>query len=576
MNGALFLCDDARAPREWRDKWPKTVVLNTTSRQAPLNFTLGDLEETFRGGLQGRALDLIRIATFALAADQSVSRGGNADPRLRAWHRRLGLVVPVDHPDFWSETNVLKALRACLGFLSDDDWDFRFVPWAEQPERQPALSDDVPAPDAETEVVIPFSGGIDSLTAVVEELRAGRRPLLISHSSSNVLESHRRKIVEGLRALFSDRTIGGRVSVKANRTHSRVVEDSNRSRAFFFASLAMVAAIRRRTSNVLLPDNGWASVNPRINDQLVGALATRSTHPRFLRLFNELSQFVFDDAPHIRNPFWDQTRADVLARLRDAGGTPLLGNTRSCAAGRNLRREKPHCGRCSQCIDRRFAIEATGLTEHDPPEGYNLDIFADNLIAPAKVLALSYARVARKIDGLSEDGIFEEFPELIECLGPTDAENEAHQYIKMFQRQASFVLRVIEDQLEAALPGIARGELEAESLIGRLAAEQSRVGEQSAEFTHSADYASVTWRGEDFALTRSQAAVIRNLHQAYEKGTGVLGRALALEGSGREYARMSDIFKRHPAWQTLVVGVGKSAYKLDLSPNVARNSPPVA
>ena len=457
------------------------------------------------------------------------------------------------------------------GAVQDDDWDFRFVPATEQQTQQLTLSDRVTVPDAEAEVVIPFSGGIDSLTTVVEELRAGRRPLLISHASSHVPESARSKLLKGLRELFPGRNIG-RVSTKASRIGAEAIERTNRSRSFFFASIAMVAATQRKTGDVLLPDNGWASVNPRINDQLLGALATRSTHPRFIRLFNELTQLAFEDAPEVRNPFWDQTRVDVLERLRDAGGAPLLSSTRSCAAGRNHRRETPHCGRCSQCIDRRFASEAARLTGHDPPEAYAFDIFAGDLTPTTKSLGLSYVRAARKIDRLSDDGLFEEFPELLECLGPADGEDEAYSYVLMLRRQAEFVLRVVEEQLAAAVPRLARGELPADSLIGLLAAEQARAD----ELRHSADYASVSWRRDDFLFTPSQAAVIRNLHRAHEQRLGALNSALALEGSGREGARMSDVFKRHPAWGTLVVTAGKSAYRLDLSPKVAESSPSVA
>ena len=571
MSSVLFLCEGVPAPAEWRGQWPTTDRLDTEGARSSVNFAIRNPEKVFLGSLDGRALDLIRIGAFALAADQSVSRGGDADPRLRSWHRRLGLVLPVNDPDFWGDSKVLTALRECLGFLSDDEWDFRFVPARETRDRQLALGESVVVSDGEAEVVIPFSGGVDSLTAAVEELQAGRRPLLISHSSSTVPEAARLKLLDGLRGLFPARDIG-RVSAKVNRIGAEAVERTSRSRSFLFASIAVAAATQRGARDVLLPDNGWASVNPRINDQLVGALATRSTHPRFLRLFNELTRLAFDAAPEIRNPFWDRTRVDVLDRLREAGGVPLLGVTRSCAAGRNLPAATPHCGRCSQCIDRRFASEAAELTEHDPRETYAFDIFAGDLAPMTKLLVLSYVRAARKIHRLSDDGLFEEFPELIDCLGPTDGEDEAYRYVTMFRRQAEFVLCVIELHLAAAVPRLARGEIPPNSLVDVLTAEQGPVD----EFRQSAGYASVTWREQGFVFTRSQAVVIQNLHAAHERGLPSLGSAPALEGSGRESSRMSDVFKRHPAWNSLVVRVGKSTYRLALSPKVAQSSPSVA
>ena len=140
-----------------------------------MNFAIRNPENVFLGSLDGRALDLTRIGAFALAADQSVSRGGDADPRLRSWHRRLGLVLPVNDPDFWGDSRVLTALRECLGFLSDDERDFRFVPARETRDRQLALGASVVVSDGEAEVVIPFSGG-----------KAERDPAVFPHRCTNI------------------------------------------------------------------------------------------------------------------------------------------------------------------------------------------------------------------------------------------------------------------------------------------------------------------------------------------------------------------------------------------------------
>ena len=37
----------------------------------------------------------------------------------------------------------------------------------------------------------------------------------------------------------------------------------------------------------------------------------------------------------------------------------------------------PHCGQCSQCIDRRFAILAAGQDEDDPEDAYKVDLLLD-------------------------------------------------------------------------------------------------------------------------------------------------------------------------------------------------------
>lgn len=568
MRQVLFLCDGASTPGEWRGKWTKTDRLVTEGERSTVNFTIKPLEGSLHGSLDARSSDLVRIAAFVLAADQSVSRGGDADPTLHNWHRRMGLVIPVNDPDFWGSSAVLGALRECVGFVSDDDWDFRFSQRTEGP-RQVAF-DDVVAPDAEADVVIPFSGGIDSLTAVVEALRAGQRPMLIWHSSSNVLEGTRRQLLEALRSIFPQQPIG-RISARAHRVGPEQVEESNRSRSFFFASLAAVVANRFKTAGVYLADNGWVSVNPRINDQMIGARGTRSTHPRFLRLFNELASLVFEDAPPVQNPFWDQTRADVMVRLRAAGCEGLLPTTRSCSAGRNKRRETPHCGECSQCIDRRFSSIAAGLQEFDPGEAYAFDVMRDALKPDTESLVMSYIRAARKIDRLSRDALFYEFPELADCVVLDDGEDEADAYATLFHRQAAAVLDVVERQIETSKSDLARGNLPSRNLLVLLAVEQARDADDSSALQASDGYGTirVPWRSEPFTFTPPQAVVIRNLDRARQAGTSPLSSEEALAGSGRDGDRMSNVFKKHPAWNTLVRTAGRKYYLDPSSPKSA-------
>src|SRR5262249_59597755 len=75
-----------------------------------------------------------------------------------------------------------------------------------------------------------------------------------------------------------------------------------RTRSFLFASLGVAAASELGTPPVLLADNGVVSLNLPISGQLVGALATRSTHPSFLRLFNALVADALPGNVELRNP----------------------------------------------------------------------------------------------------------------------------------------------------------------------------------------------------------------------------------------------------------------------------------
>jgi hypothetical protein len=64
---------------------------------------------------------------------------------------------------------------------------------------------------------------------------------------------------------------------------------------------------------------------------------------------------------------------------------------------------KTHCGRCSQCLDRRFGTIAAGLQDSDPAEMYDIDL----LTGPRddghdRTMAESYVRHARELKQMTD------------------------------------------------------------------------------------------------------------------------------------------------------------------------------
>ena len=52
-----------------------------------------------------------------------------------------------------------------------------------------------------------------------------------------------------------------------------------------------------------------------------------------------------------------------------------------------------HCGKCSQCIDRRFAVIGAGLTGYDSDTDYVTDVFiGPRKEGPEKSMAVDYTR----------------------------------------------------------------------------------------------------------------------------------------------------------------------------------------
>ena len=65
--------------------------------------------------------------------------------------------------------------------------------------------------------------------------------------------------------------------------------------------------------------------------------------------------------------------------------------------------DKTHCGRCSQCLDRRFGVLSAWLGEFDPPNSYGVDLLIGARTSGlAKVMADSFVRHARALTAMND------------------------------------------------------------------------------------------------------------------------------------------------------------------------------
>ena len=440
---AIVRCDGTPLPAAWRDLDWAIQPIRSRGAARDLDLHVDGLRQKVTGQLDRRANDLVRIAAYAFGADQLVSRGGKGDPDRQRWRRELALAVPVADPDFWSEDVTTRALVETLGFGTDDIWSFAFAQAGSQEEQ---LSMDLHADDrqqlAGPDCVALLSGGTDSLCAVVAAVAEQEmKPLLVSHRSAIHLQGPQRRLAEGL----ADRFAGWSFPEMSFWVHLRnreAPERSRRTRGFLVAALGAAAAGQVGIPIVLLPDNGYVSVNPPVNAQLVGALNSRGTHPAFLRLVNDLLARVFPDGVRVENPLADLTRAEALRGLTAHGCAGLLAETRSCAKSRRPA-DTPHCGICSQCVDRRFATVAAGLEDHDSVDRYEVDLFTDTLPpGEAKTFATSYVGFAQRVDVRGPEDLFGDYPQLELCLDP-DAPamaTQAERLADLLRRHSAEVL----------------------------------------------------------------------------------------------------------------------------------------
>ncbi|GAB4205126.1 MAG: hypothetical protein OHK0013_20710 [Sandaracinaceae bacterium] len=358
---------------------PEGALCLQLNGQPNLKVDISGLDRQLMTRVPSRFRDLIRIASYVLAADQAVKRGEEDTVDLGdRWRRDFKFVVGVEDTAAWNNEDLRQTLESTLSFLSDDFYTFEFVPQRESEPEQlnfGAIQDEPFLPVEGFSSVQLFSGGMDSFTGAAEELlRHGRDIILVSHRSASKTWKLQRDLIGDLRARAPGRRLM-HVAVEMTKQDDRLRrERTQRSRSFLYAALAGTVAKLVGIDAIRFYENGIIGMNLPILPQVVGGRATRTTHPEVLRGFQKILSLLNEAPLKVENPFEFLTRAEVIQRLHAAGAVDLLSHTVSCAHVHKSSTMHPHCGVCSQCVDRRVSALAAGHADHDPAEGYAVDI----------------------------------------------------------------------------------------------------------------------------------------------------------------------------------------------------------
>jgi hypothetical protein len=84
---------------------------------------------------------------------------------------------------------------------------------------------------------------------------------------------------------------------------------------------------------------------------------------------------------------------------------------------------------------------------------------------------------------------------------------------------------------------------------------------------HSPDFRSVHWHGVDYVFSPIQAAIVRQLWQAWEQGTPDIGGDALMVGAGAETRELRHGFRNHPAWGRMIVSLRRGLYRLSAPPD---------
>lgn len=310
-----------------------------------------------------QALDLLYISLAVFAADRLCLR----DDGLDGWSREFSLHVPVLELDRWINTKTL--LEELLGFLSGDNWHFEFRKRNSSVNELTCLDkwNKLKTLPKDYEQVCMFSGGLDSFIGAINLLETtNKKTLFVSHygggkGTKEFQDVLKEKFIEHYDLETRD----------FHQYYAKVVagiEDTTRTRSFMFFSHAIaVASSFRKPINLIIPENGFISLNIPSTFSRIGTSSTRTTHPHYMKMFQQLLNAL--ELPiSLTNPYQFKTKGEMLIECRNKEFMQEnLENTMSCSHpdnGRMLKEtEARHCGYCLPCVIRQAAIKRAGIQD---------------------------------------------------------------------------------------------------------------------------------------------------------------------------------------------------------------------
>jgi 7-cyano-7-deazaguanine synthase in queuosine biosynthesis len=333
-----------------------------------------------------RAWDLVSIALSVVAADIALTRNDSPD----GWTRELDLHIAVSDPAFWQKQ--IPLLESQLRFLTTDLWRISFLGngLLPAPPKAPATPDE--------DCVVLLSGGLDSFTGAVDLVRGQKKK---PYAVSQVAQGDKQK-----QSYFAAQ-IGGLSHLQINHNAECPGENerSQRARSIIFLALgALVGSALKRYHDgkdvtLYVCENGFISINPPLTGSRLGSLSTRTTHPYFIRSFQQLL-----DAAGLRikieNPYQFRTKGEMLKACADQAFLRKHAHlTTSC--GRYARNGYTHCGRCLPCLIRRAAFHAWRVKDRTKYVYADLSRDDDDHSRFDDVRSAAMAIASAKADGLA-------------------------------------------------------------------------------------------------------------------------------------------------------------------------------
>ena len=316
----------------------------------------------------GTGFDLFLIGCIVYGIDVLLPREKFS---INGWSREIEVEFPVESPEIFNEGKAV--LEQLLSFLTGDYWTVSFIHRnVQQMYRFKGREVYEDSYQTSHKKVSLFSGGLDSLIGVIDQLERGNdRIVLVSHYDSvfNGMKSDQNELVKIISKKHKHyHLIQTRVDLSCSdqNGNERENESSLRSRSFLFLCQAVfVANTTGNNIDVLIPENGTISLNHPLTPSRRSSCSTRTAHPYYLSKVAEfISTLGLQHA--IKNEYEMKTKGEMLEECKNRD-LLLASYKSSCSCAKSGHkvhwelRTATHCGLCMPCIYRRVALNKIGI-----------------------------------------------------------------------------------------------------------------------------------------------------------------------------------------------------------------------
>lgn len=348
-----------------RDKYTKRVegrfslkrplILSFVGKKRNINNDLEAIEDALKSKVNPIILDLYNIALIVYVWDLQIPRTG-----LRP--RYFSALMSVSDKDKWN--SVKGHLEGTLRFLTGDTFKFHFVQGKSVRRKYKFRK-------KSKKCIALFSGGLDSLAGVKWLIDRKIEPVLISHPGMGLISGAQRELVILLRKIIGNQLIWHQIRATARPGSDLTAKEYTQfSRSFLYLTLGAIFALKLGIAKKFIFENGIIALNIPLTQSRVYN-NTRTVHPRFIAMYQELLNLLFGHHVTIENPFSTVTKGEVVKLLDSPKFRDLVKTTISCPNVTRLRwrgisiSRTRHCGVCFPCIVRRVATHHANLWNYD-------------------------------------------------------------------------------------------------------------------------------------------------------------------------------------------------------------------